>query len=161
MSKLVENLRSKLASITGITTADNKDEVEKLQIAADALAAKKLEDKKKAIGNDLAAGLTAEMVTTIEYEAYKTKIEAFMTIAMEHIEATQITMDALESNINTVVKTSMDALLAQVKSKTEIPASKQAFDSVEDFNTSQKEKETEENKEVADMVAEVTKKRLT
>lgn len=153
MSILVEKLRSQLASITGITTKENKIEVEKLQAAADALAAKKLEDKKNAIGNDLAAGLTAEMVTTVEYEAYKTKTEAFMTLAMEHIELTQIALDSLESNINTVVKTSMDALLAQVQSKTEVPARKQHFDSIEDFNKAQKEKEKEQNKEVSDLVA--------
>ncbi|KKL08811.1 hypothetical protein LCGC14_2572130 [marine sediment metagenome] len=140
MSKLVEKLRSQLASITGITTEENKKEVEAIQIAADALAAKKLEDKKKAIGDDLGNQLVAEMVTTKEFEAYMTKTEAFMTIAMEHIELTQNALDSLESDINTVVKTSMDALLAQVKSKTEVPAPIQHFTEAEQIE-SEKEKD--------------------
>ncbi|KKL63721.1 hypothetical protein LCGC14_2172290, partial [marine sediment metagenome] len=117
------------------------EKVKAIEALAEAKAEAELKKKKDAIGDDLGKQLTSEMLTTEEFEAYKTKTEAFMTIAMEHIELTQIVLDALETNINTVVKTSMDALLAQVQSKTEVPAATQAFSEQATEEETQKEKD--------------------
>ena len=145
MSKLVEKLRNQLATITGITSVNGADpeKVKAIEALAQAKAEAELKKKKDAIGDHLGNQLTAEMVTTKEFEAYTTKTEAFMTMAMEHIELTQIALDALESNINTVVKTSMDALLTQVQSKTEVPAPIQPFTEAEQIQ-SQKDKDAEQ-----------------
>jgi len=150
MSKLVEKLRNQLAAITGITSPENGADPEKvkaIEALAEAKAEAELKKKKDAIGDDLGQQLTAEMVTTKEFEAYKSKTEAFMSLAMEHIELNQIALDSLENNINTVVKTSMNSLLAQVQSKTQVPAATQAFSEQATEEETQREKDAAQVKE--------------
>ena len=129
MDNLLNDIRNKFKALMPSLdkTGDNDEAVKKLKDAADAVAADKLKAKKKEIGDDVANQLTAEMVLFTEYESDRVKFQAFADATMKHIEATQKVLDELDADIDTRIETAMNALLAKVTSKTEVPASKHIF----------------------------------
>lgn len=126
MSKLIEDLKNKLSAALGkeVEGAD-PETVISIEEAAEATADERAEREKEKIGDDLGEQLAAPMVKQTEFDAYKAKTEAFMIAAMDHIEATQTVLDGLNDEIKSTVQVSMDALLKNVKSKTQVPAAKE------------------------------------
>ena len=127
MDNVLKDIRAKFQSITGkvSTEAATKEELQAIEEAAEELALEKLEKKKADIGNTIGDDITAEMVTMVSYEAYNEKVNSFVALAMDHIEKTQIVIDGLNEDIDSRVKTAMEALLAKVTSKTQVPAANQ------------------------------------
>jgi len=123
MDNVLKDIRAKFQSITGkvSTEAATPEELKAIDAAAEELAKEKLEKKKGAIGSKIGDDLTAEMVTMVSYEAYNEKVNSFVALAMDHIEKTQTVLDGLNEDIDSRVKTAMEALLAKVTSKTKVP----------------------------------------
>ena len=126
MSELINKLKATLSAAIGTEVEGADPEaVAALKKVADDKAAEKLEEKKKKAGEDLGEQLTAPMVKQTDFDAYVDKSNAFMSAAMDHIEKTQLVLDGLEEDINNRVSIAMDALLAKVTSKTQVPAANQ------------------------------------
>ena len=123
MDNLLNDIKAKFKAMLPSTNAEGDAEaIAKLKEAADEIAASKLELKKEGIGDNIGDALTAEMVKFTDYEADRTKWNAFSDVVMQHIEKTQTVLDGLNKDIDGRIKTAMNELLAKVESKTEVPA---------------------------------------
>ena len=123
MDNLLNDIKAKFKAMLPYNDKDDDAEaIAKLKEAADEIAASKLELKKEGIGEHIGEQLTAEMVKFTDYEADRTKWNAFSDAIMQHIEATQTVLDGLNKDIDGRIKTAMDELLKKVTSKTEVPA---------------------------------------
>jgi len=143
MDNLLKDIQSKFNSLIGTNLKDeDSEEADKLKEAADKIAADKLKASIEA-GETSADKITAIMVKTTVFDAKMILLNDYIKSSYEHTLKAQAFIEKFDQAVKDEVKIQMDALLAQVQSKTEVPAPIQHFTEAEQIQ-SQKDKDAEQ-----------------
>ncbi len=155
MDNLLTNIQSKFNSLIGVDLdKENKEAADKLKAAADVIAEAKLKEEVKASDNP-AEALTAQMVKTTEFTAKMILLDDYIKASMEHTLKAQTFIDKFDAAVKAEVTVQMNALLTEVKSKTEVPVPKTVFTEFEKEQT-----EKEKYQEQLDAAAERERNRV-